>query len=815
MSGIIDIILGRPLVDDVDNAREPVVLYIGVGDPGLAVGRCAAERDVCLSILVSRVAPRPSGVLDHGVVADSQTGDGRARAALEHHGGHEIVALHDVEHEGLVRVAAARNGLGDLQAAGVDRDGERSIFRNALIRSRLRRRNRARHLVGRGLLRSDGAVACRIAPHPCSAAASGGNCVRADNRSVLILDRIGHIHKSVICAVKCGILVHKLLQIGRIAKVDRLVIRRRRDAFYFHVLRRHIERLDHGSLRIDTGLPIIRWHLIAAEEAVAHGNVKLDDQFLSERAIRLSVCGDIVLVEIEAGHIDRPRCRIDRCRHRRIGCDRSPKCAAVIGCSGETNSAGILRHRKVRRHDVFDDRLAAKVNIGAADVLADRGKDLAQRGGIVRRQVVVGLLAGKISGDLPAIIADADEAGIVPLDADLRRIREVARDVVQKAVSGRDVIVLDVSDPPPAKAGPVASDLAVAVVLEAAVAVELLRIRAVENADGIDRRAGVLERLGRLDGAVGDRRVKIALLRRHTVREQDHDLLAFRVGTGVAAVALHERLRTPHAVGDIRRALRLRREAVDLGLERGLAGRAFRRVRFGRGHERPVHQRGSVRAESHDRDPVIGLFRVILIRHRFNERVHGLLHGILAAGRIRAGLIPVKIIRHRAGLVEHEHDVTRCDRGRRCDRAGRVRFEMHGIAAAVCRNFLAQLQTVAAGRAVGCGAQRLRPHGNGRPERPRLREHRRLRHFARGFCRILRHARAHEQAHAQQHDCAEDERENTFFHIVVLLSQGVGIGSICVLEVLASTVPTCFHTSLTSLAAYFSRFAVCTASAVT
>lgn len=74
---------------------------------------------------------------------------------------------------------------------------------------------------------------------------------------------------------------------------------------------------------------------------------------------------------------------------------------------------------------------------------------------------------------------------------------------------------------------------------------------------------------------------------------------------------------------------------------------------------------------------------------------------------------------------------------------------------------------------------------------------------------------AHKQAHAQQHGRAEDERENTFFHIVVLLSQGVGIGSICVLEVLASTAPTCFHTSLTSLAAYCSRFAVCTASAVT
>ena len=80
---------------------------------------------------------------------------------------------------------------------------------------------------------------------------------------------------------------------------------------------------------------------------------------------------------------------------------------------------------------------------------------------------------------------------------------------------------------------------------------------------------------------------------------------------------------------------------------------------------------------------------------------------------------------------------------------------------------------------------------------------------------VRRDARAHEQAHAQEHDCAEDERENTFFHVFVLLSQGVGIGSICVREVLASTVPTCCHTFLTSLAAYFSRFAVWTASAVT
>ena len=381
-----------------------------VGDSDRGAGRRAAERSRLVVIANDAVAPRPSGILSDRVRTDGQTGDGLLFAALEHDGGHELTgAVLDIEHERLVRVrAVACDGLGDRQAAGVDRDGERSIFRNAPIRSTLRRRNRARHRVGRGLLRGDGAAACRIAPLPYSAAASGRNRVRADRSAVFILDRVGHVHKSVICAVKCGILVHKLLQIGRIAKVDRLVIRRRRDAFYFHVLRRHIERLDHDSLRIDAGLPIIRWHLIAAEEASFHRGIKLDDQFLSERAIRLSVCGDIVLVEIEAGHIDRPRCRIDRCRHRRIGCDRSPKCAAVIGCSGETNSTGVLRHRKVRRHDVFDDHLAAKVNIGAADRLADGGKDVIQRRRVARRHIIAGFVAGEVSRHFPAVITGGE-----------------------------------------------------------------------------------------------------------------------------------------------------------------------------------------------------------------------------------------------------------------------------------------------------------------------------------------------------------------------------------------------------------------------
>lgn len=123
----------------------------------------------------------------------------------------------------------------------------------------------------------------------------------------------------------------------------------------------------------------------------------------------------------------------------------------------------------------------------------------------------------------------------------------------------------------------------------------------------------------------------------------------------------------------------------------------------------------------------------------------------------------------------------------------------------------------AIGRSRARGAQDLRLHGNGGQERAGRRIRDRLGRF--GFRRVrsgaLHHARTEKQTHAQQHGRAEDERENVFFHVFVLLSQAVGIGSICVLEVLASTVPTCFHTSRTSLAAYFSRFAVWTASAVT
>ena len=229
-----------------------------------------------------------------------------------------------------------------------------------------------------------------------------------------------------------------------------------------------------------------------------------------------------------------------------------------------------------------------------------------------------------------------------------------------------------------------------------------------------------------------------------------------------------------------------------------------------------------------DRDPVFHAFILGFCCHIVNESIDGLLHCVLASVRFIVRLFPVEIVRHRAGLVEHKDNVTGLRCGARRDRAGRVRFQMHRIAAVgFRRNRLSQLQTIILRltgigkrrRARGAVRRRLRPRHHERKNRPHRR--RRLRVLDRSCglshirSRIRCRARAHEQAQAQEQGCTEDERENAFFHGFVLLSQGVGIGSICVLEVLASTAPTCFHTSLTSLAAYCSRFAVCTASAVT
>ena len=184
------------------------------------------------------------------------------------------------------------------------------------------------------------------------------------------------------------------------------------------------------------------------------------------------------------------------------------------------------------------------------------------------------------------------------------------------------------------------------------------------------------------------------------------------------------------------------------------------------------------------------------------------------------------IIRHRAGLVKDKHDVGRDVLLNLGDdlAAGGIGLKRDGIrAVSVLGRGLAGNNAVIRcprGLCVHIRGEHRSTGGAVRRLSIGLNERRDVRKVHGGH-KVLRggripdHAGAHEQAQAQEQGCTEDERENAFFHGFVLLSQGVGIGSICVLEVLASTAPTCFHTSLTSLAAYCSRFAVCTASAVT
>ena len=402
-------------------------------------------------------------------------------------------------------------------------------------------------------------------------------------------------------------------------------------------------------LRVNAGSISVGRHVVAANKSGLSLHRKLDNQFLAICTLVLLV-GDVVLIEIKSGHAHRVRICVNRRPHVAAGRLLHAKARAVIIGGVKLHICGVRRHSEIRCHNVFNNRRAAEVNARLTDILADRREDSAQGSGIIRGQVVAGRCAIEVSGDFPAIIADAEEAGIVRLDADLRRIREVAGDIVQKAVSGRDVIVLDVSDPPPAKAGPVASDLAVAVVLEAAVAVELLWLRAIENTDRVHRRTGILQGLCALDSGICNGRIEIALRRRHTVRKHDHNLLPRRVAARVIVAAAHQRLCLLHAVTHIGCATRSAGKPGNLPLKCLFAVLRYRR---------PALQHGCVRTKCHNRNPVIRLLRVIFVRHSADELVHSLLHRILPTACVVVGAVAVEVIRHRAGLIQHKHDVHR------------------------------------------------------------------------------------------------------------------------------------------------------------
>ena len=381
-----------------------------VGDIDRGAGRRAAERSRLVVVANDTVAPRPVCILSDRVRADSQTGDGLPFAVLEHDGGHDLTgAVLDIEHERLVRVrTVAGDGLGDRQAAGVDRDGERSIFRNALIRSTLRRRNRARHLVGRCLLRGDSAVAF---PRPRSFAAGfpGEDFVRADRFAVFVLDRVGHIHVLVVHPVKLrNVCCDTVRQICCLTEVNRRVSHLRNDRLHRHIHVLRCKLLDRLltclARRIDAVIRAnVRLHAVAAEEGIRRLNLEFDDQLLT--AIN-RIAARIHVRSTPIGRVIKPGDRNGVVAHRGLniaGCSRlcaeDQLSAAVRAGAGRRFQRDLrvraARNFKVRRHCVLEYGTACQLRVRTADLTADVFENIVELRRIAGREIV-GFASGRI-----------------------------------------------------------------------------------------------------------------------------------------------------------------------------------------------------------------------------------------------------------------------------------------------------------------------------------------------------------------------------------------------------------------------------------
>ena len=444
--------------------------------------------------------------------------------------------------------------------------------------------------------------------------------------------------------------------------------RRRQDR---NICLRNIEQAGRNTLvRIDAGGIAVGRHIVAANEAGAALDHKFHDELLPVGAARVArLFRHVVLVEVKAGDAHGPALGIDgRLNIARLDTRAERRACARAVCRIHMNVARVFGKCEIRRHNVPDNRLAVKVDIGAADILADGRKDLVQRRRVVRRQIIAGGCALEVLRDLvafdslsPPVIIPIAAVDVFVISLHLRLIKraalqadvgavEVGREVVEETVACRDIrahkIVAFAVFTHVGRA-PELADLAGAgenaeMLCGHFVAIELARVCSVENADRIHRHAGIFHCLGAVDGRVGNRCAEVALRRRNAVRKDDDDLLTvFVAALVIGAGAAHQCLRLLHAGAHIGRALRLLRKFVDFRLELGLTGLFC--IRFRRGHKCPAGQRGGAGAECHDGDPVIGLGGVILAGNRLNEVADGLLHGILAAGRIRAGLIPCNL----------------------------------------------------------------------------------------------------------------------------------------------------------------------------
>ena len=194
------------------------------------------------------------------------------------------------------------------------------------------------------------------------------------------------------------------------------------------------------------------------------------------------------------------------------------------------------------------------------------------------------------------------------------------------------------------------------------IAMQLCRICTIEDANGINCCACIFQLLGAGNCCIGNSGVEFCPSGGNAIREYDHHFLAIHTATGIGITAAHKGFSRLHTSPDIRCASRVLRQSINCFFQRTLSCGIY---------HSPALPSLCFTAKSNNRHTVIALFR-ILFAHFVNEAVDRLLHGILAGIKIFSSFISIEVIRHRAGLIQHQYNIQRF-------RAGCLRYLIGNI----------------------------------------------------------------------------------------------------------------------------------------
>ena len=292
--------------------------------------------------------------------------------------------------------------------------------------------------------------------------------------------------------------------------------------------------------------------------------------------------------------------------------------------------------------------------------------------GSVNCRLIVALICCTISVliNSPAIAFDEGIPWIISAlcNSNLACIIGIARQVIQESVARGNVDrrkVVTAKQVCHPRTAPITSrfsitrDIRISSIIPF-IAVQLVRVRSIEDTNGINGDVVILHVLRRRNSVIGNIGIEIALCRWHAVGKDDHRLLTICVVADIGII--HQVLCHLHACPDVRCALGFLRQTANLAGERSFTLLV---------HGSPAYQRIRISAKGHDRHAVVS-FRAVLGCHLADKAVDRVLHRALACAII-------EIICHRAGLVQHQHDIHRLDLGRCRGRARCLRGHPNGV----------------------------------------------------------------------------------------------------------------------------------------